>query len=78
MHWGAWPYDSMFLYLQKCSVHITTYDFRYFGTVCIEHALDVHTDRQTTGSTQVLALILFCSFCILRYPKHTSPFLFPL
>jgi len=36
--------------------------------------LSVQMDRQTTGSTQVLGLILFCSFCFctLRYPKYIS------
>lgn len=60
----------MFLYLQKCSVHITTYDFRYFGTVCIEHTLDVQTDRFYSGA---------CSNTVLQflYPQISQAY-FPI
>lgn len=76
MHWNG---PGPILYLQKCSVHITTYDFFHnVGTICIENTLDMQADRPTMGSTWVFALILFCSFCILRYPKHIPSLLFPV
>lgn len=62
-----WDGPSLILYLKKCSMHTTASEFfSYVTTICIEHTQGVQMHRQTTSSIQVLALIVFCSFCTPR------------